>query len=245
MKKEKIGYDFLIGGLLLTLIWWGASVALGIKALPSPWTIYGALPELLKKGLMNHVGASMVRLGKGLGIALAIGCPIGMMMGRYSWINRLLSPFVYLTYPVPKTALLPIIMILGGMGEGSKITLVVLITVFPILIAIRDAVLVVDESLEHVLISLGANKLQRLIYVVVPAILPSLLTQIRLSVGTTLSILFFAENYGTSYGLGYYIQDCWGRMNYIGMYGGIVTLGLVGFGLFMLVDGVEKLICKG
>lgn len=245
MKKEKIGYDFLVGSLLLTLIWWGASEALKIKALPSPWLIYGALPELFSKGLWGHVGASLMRLGKGLGISLLIGCPIGILMGRYAWLNRLLSPFVYLTYPVPKTALLPIIMILGGLGEGSKITLVVLITIFPILIAIRDAVAGMEESLEHVLISLGASHFQRLSYVVVPAILPSLLTQMRLSIGTALSVLFFAENYGTSHGLGYYVQDCWGRMNYIGMYGGIVTLSLLGFVLFMILDGLEKLICKG
>ena len=245
MRKKQSWQFFLKGFLFFNALWWLAAKCMNTKALPNPLEIYRVLPKLLDQGIGRHLEASLVRLGSGLGVALILGSFIGILMGKVEHINRLLSPLVYFTYPIPKTALLPILMILGGLGDVSKITLIVLITIFPIMIAVRDSVLQVDESLEHVLISLGANNWQRIWHVILPAILPQLLTQLRLSVGTALSVLFFAENYGTNVGLGYYVQDYWSRMNYTYMYGGILTLSLLGCLLFAFIDLLERIICKG
>lgn len=65
-----------------------------------------------------------------------------------------------------------------------------------------------------------------------------------MSIGTAISILFFAENYGTKQGVGYYIQDCWTRIDYISMYGGILLLGFLGFVLFIGLDVIEQAMCK-
>ena len=245
MEKKQSWQFFLQGFILFNGLWWLAAKLMETKALPNPIDVYIALPTLLEQGIGIHLSVSLKRLGLGLMFALIIGGSIGILMGKVGYINRLLSPLVYFTYPIPKTALLPIIMILCGLGDISKITLIVLITVFPIMIAVRDSILQMDESLEHVLISLGANSLQRMWYVTLPAILPQLLTQLRLSVGTALSVLFFAENYGTNLGLGYYVQDYWSRMNYTYMYAGILLLSLLGCLLFALIDLLEKMLCKG
>ena len=245
MEKKQSWQFFLQGFILFNGLWWLAAKLMETKALPNPIDVYIALPTLLEQGIGIHLSVSLKRLGLGLMFALIIGGSIGILMGKVDYINRLLSPLVYFTYPIPKTALLPIIMILCGLGDISKITLIVLITVFPIMIAVRDSILQMDESLEHVLISLGANSLQRMWYVTLPAILPQLLTQLRLSVGTALSVLFFAENYGTNLGLGYYVQDYWSRMNYTYMYAGILLLSLLGCLLIALIDLLEKMLCKG
>lgn len=242
--KNKIKL-FIQGFLLLHILWFLASWIMETAALPNPIKVYGNLPKVFNQGFPIHLAASFYRVFAGLIISLAIGLVMGIIMGVSKRANRILNPLVYFTYPIPKTALLPIIMILFGLGDGSKITLIVLITVFQVIVAVRDAVLNIDQSLYHAMKSLGANKVQMFAHVTLPAIMPELLTNLRLSVGTALSVLFFAENYGTKFGLGYYIQDCWTRIDYISMYGGILLLALLGFILFITIDFIEEILCKG
>lgn len=244
--KQKNPYKlFLQGFTLFHLIWLLGCWTIETPALPSPIKVYGNLPKVFQEDFKLHLAASFSRLFWGLSIALFIGLVLGIVMGTSEKANGILNPLVYFTYPIPKTALLPVMMILFGLGDASKITLIVLITVFQIIVAVRDVVLHIDKGFYQVLKSLGATKLQRFIHITLPAITPHLLTHLRLSVGTALSVLFFAENYGTQYGLGYYIQDCWTRIDYISMYGGIVLLSILGFVLFILIDGMEQLLCKG
>ncbi|MNI78075.1 putative aliphatic sulfonates transport permease protein SsuC [compost metagenome] len=131
-------------------------------------------------------------------------------------------------------------MLLYGLGDKSKIIIIVLILVFQIIVAVRDAALNIPYETYNPIRSLGASKLQIFSHITLPAILPELLTTLRLSIGTALSILFFAEGYGTKYGIGYYILDAWSRISYLEMYTGIIILGLLGFVLFMLIDILEE-----
>lgn len=242
--KERIGL-FVQGFILFHLFWLIASWGMHTPALPSPQKVYANLPKVFAGRFMLHLSASFMRVFWGLLLSIIIGLVIGIIMGTSKRMNRLFNPLIYFTYPIPKTALLPIIMILFGLGDGSKITLIVLITVFQVIVAVRDAVLHIDKGLYHTMKTLGAKKWQMFVHVTLPSILPELLTNLRLSVGTALSVLFFAENYGTKYGLGYYIQDCWTRIDYLSMYGGILLLSMLGFVLFVVIDGIEKMVCKG
>ena len=135
-------------------------------------------------------------------------------------------------------------MTIYGLGDNSKITIIVLITVFQMIVSVRDAVLNVSKENYNPLISLGASRLQLFYHVTFPAILPEVLTSIRLSIGTAFSVLFFVEAYGTNQGIGYFIQDAWSRINYIDMYSGILMLSLTGVFLFLLIDWVEYSLCR-
>lgn len=241
--KKKLGM-FLKGFILFNLIWALGALTMNTSALPGPLKVYSNMPKVFSQGFLMHLGASFERVFWGLSIALIIGMSIGILMGMSHKFNQLLGPLVYLTYPVPKTALLPVVMILFGLGDGSKITLIVLITVFPLIVAVRDSVVGISKELYQPLKSLGASRYQMFVHVTLPAIMPELLTNMRLSVGTALSILFFAENYGTKFGIGYYIQDCWTRIDYVSMYGGILLLSLLGFAMFILLDAIEHIVCK-
>ena len=168
------------------------------------------IPELFNDGFYVHIIASLYRVIIGLLISFVVGTLIGLIMGYSKKINKLLNPLIYFTYPIPKTALLPVVMTIYGLGDGSKIIIIVLITVFQVIVSVRDAVV----------------------------------NNIRLSVGTAFSVLFFAEAYGTKFGLGYFIQDAWTRINYIDMYSGIVVLSLLGLLIFLLIDFVESSLCK-
>lgn len=245
MKRKKQWLLGLQGFILFHLLWYLGALAVKSNALPDPIKVYQKMPQLIEKGLGKHLMASSLRLLMGIGISMLIGTSIGLIMGKSKKVNRILNPLIYFIYPIPKTALLPVLMILYGLGDVSKVTLIVLITVCQIIVAVRDSVNSIEAQYYHVLTSLGAGRGQKLWLVTLPAILPELLTSLRLSVGTALSVLFFAENYGTKYGLGYYIQDAWGRLSYVNMYGGILALSFLGCMLFILIDGLAYLICKG
>ncbi|MDR2692518.1 MAG: ABC transporter permease subunit [Dysgonamonadaceae bacterium] len=191
-----------------------------------------------------HVIASACRILEGLFIALLIAVPIGLLFADYPKINKICSPLLYFTYPVPKLALLPVVMLLLGIGEAAKITMIVLILVFQLIVSIRDAALHIPREDFHVLISLGANKRQMLRWITLPSILPETLTAIRVAIGTAASVLFFTETFGTDKGMGFYIVDSWMRLAYREMYTGILALSLLGFALFFSIDILEKKVCK-
>ena len=93
--------------------------------------------------------------------------------------------------------------------------------VFPVTVAARDAAKETDPALYALARSAGASRWQSFWQITLPALLPALLTSLRLGVGTALALLFLVEGYGTDRGIGYYILDCWSRIDYLGMYGGI------------------------
>lgn len=244
MRTLKKVWSFLKGFILLNIIWFMGSLLMDTRSLPMPHNIYFNLPTLFENGFYIHILASLYRIFAGLFISFTVGSIIGFLMGYSKSLNKLLNPLVYFVYPIPKTALLPVVMTLYGLGDNSKIAIIVLITVFQVIVSVRDAVLNVDREFYNPLISLGANRLQLFLHVTFPAMLSEVLTNIRLSIGTAFSVLFFAEAYGTKQGLGYFIQDSWSRINYVDMYSGILVLSLVGLALFILIDYLDSICCR-
>ena len=165
-------------------------------------------------------------------------------MGWSRSADRLLAPLVYLTYPTPKIALLPIVMLLFGLGDGSKTVMLFLILVFQIIIAVRDGIRAVPEEVFYPLASLGAPFRVILREVLLPASLPKFMTAIRVAMATAISVLFFTETFGTQYGMGYFIMDAWLRVNYLEMYSGIVVLSAMGLILFVILDLAEQRFCR-
>lgn len=244
MKVRKRLMLFLKGFVMISILWYIIAAAVNIKVLPKPTEIYFNIDRFYSDKIYIHILVSVYRVISGLAISLTIGIPLGMLMAYSKFWNRLLNPLVYFTYPIPKTALIPIVMLLFGLGDISKITIIVLIVVFQIIVAVRDSVFNIFPENYELIKSLGASKLQIFINITFPAILPELLTNIRVSIGTALSVLFFTESYGTNYGIGYYIIDSWSRIDYINMYLGIVGISFLGFFLFTLIDVIEEMVCK-
>ncbi|WP_312426569.1 ABC transporter permease [Lacrimispora sp.] len=243
MRKKM--WVFIKGFLLVNLLWFLLAALLSTSVLPGPLTVYGKFSQVVNGGLWLHIGASLGRVAAGLSLALLIGVPVGIFMASSAIANRILHPLVYFSYPVPKTALLPVCMLLLGLGNGSKILIIVLTTVFQIIVAVRDAAEHIDQGIYYVAKSAGARKRSILKDITLPAVLPELFTSIRIGTGTSLAILLIVEAYGTRWGMGYYILDAWSRINYIQMYGGIVIMSVVGAALFWILDGIQWALCKG
>jgi len=230
--------------LVVLILWQALSWLLRLPIIPSPWAVFATIAEIFSVKMKTHVIYSLGRIAAGIGISILLGVPLGFLMGYYEKIDRVLSPLVYFTYPVPKIALLPVVMLLFGLGEASKLIMIVLIVIFQIIIASRDAVKGIPQEIFRSLKSLGAGRMQMFTEIIVPASLAEILTSTRLALGTAVSILFFTETFGTEYGMGYFIMDSWMRVNYLDMYAGIVVLSFMGFCLFALIDTCEKHLCS-
>lgn len=239
LKKSSL----VLAALLILILWQAASVIVNMPILPSPLKIMDYIIKNSSGEIALHVLYSLKRILIGIFITLAAGIPTGIMMGYYKKIDTILSPVLYFNYPIPKTALLPVVMLLFGLGEWPKIIMIFLITFFPVVVNIRDRVKSIPEEVYYPMYSLGAGNIQIILEVVLPAVLPVVLTSIRISIGTAISILFFTENFGTDYGLGYFIMDSWMRINYIQMYAAILLLSFIGFTLFVLTDILEAILC--
>ena len=244
MKALKKITTFINGFIILNLLWYLLAIIINSRIVPYPHDIYINLPNLLKNDFYIHIIASLYRLTLGLTISFIIGTFLGLLMGYSDKLNKLLNPLIYFTYPIPKMALLPVVMTSFGLKDASKIMMIVLITVFQVIVCVRDAVINVQKEDYNPLISLGANKVELFYHVTFPAIFPEILTNIRLCIGTAFSILFFSEAYGTNQGIGYFIQDAWMRINYIDMYSGIVILSTIGLILFIIIDILESILCR-
>lgn len=239
MKK----HPFLYSCALLVLLWALASMLLHKAFVPSP---YLALVYLLQhlQMIIQHMLTSLLRILAAICFAVLLGSGTGILTAQQARIDRWVTPLLYTLYPVPKIAFLPLLMLFFGLGNASKIILVSLILFFQIAIAVRDSVKTIPPAYLLSIKSLGASKGQIYRHVIVPAILPNLFTALRITVGTSISVLFFAENFATRYGIGYFIMDSWLKLDYTAMFAGIVAISLMGSGLFGVLDLLEKKVCK-
>lgn len=235
---------FIQGFLSINLIWLVAYLLSDTTVIPNPFLVYKRFENILTDQILIHIFYSLRRIGIGLGLSLIIGIPIGILMAYSKRVNQILYPLIYFSYPIPKTALLPIAMLVMGMRDGSKIAIMFLVIVFQVIVSVRDSVRNIDPTMYQVIHSTGANVWQIIWNITLPAILPQLLTSVRVSLGAAVSILFFVEGYGTKYGVGYYILDAWSKINYIDMYKGIFIISILGFTLFVFIDFFSHKLCK-
>lgn len=240
-RKHHGHYIWILIGVFA--LWQTLAMIVDISILPSPYQIMHYTISHMHVEIIWHVLYSLRRVILGIAIAVAIAVPIGVLSGFYKKVERLVSPLLYVAYPVPKFALLPIIMLIFGIGEGTKIVMVALIILFPMIVNIRDAMKQMNKALFSVFIASGISHHQLILGVALKGILPRLFTTIRIGIGTALSVLFFSENFGTTFGLGYYIMDSWMRINYVAMYSGILLMSGLGLILFLVVDTLNKQLC--
>lgn len=236
--------NLVVGAVLLTVFWWLLSLLLSNRVLPQPHVVIYRMLELMPQPLLAHARASLNRVVQAVGIATAFALPLGILLGRNRLADSLLSPAAYLMYPVPKIALLPVIFLILGVGEAARIGIVALVLFFQILFVVRDAARAVPASYLRVLAGMGARPSHTVRFVVLPAVVPAVLTGLRVGTGTALAVLFFAETFFTQYGLGFFIIDSWSKVAYVDMMAGIVTLSLVGIVLFTMLDLLEHLLVR-
>ena len=236
--------DVLIAALALVAAWEMLALILNRDILPAPTAVFVAFVVQLPRSLGWHFLVSAWRVVASITLSILLGTPAGLVLGQYPGVNRFFEPVVYLTYPIPKIVLLPIVILFLGIGDASKIAIIFLILFFQVLVVVRDQASVLRAELLYSVGSLGAGRRALLRFVYLPATLPAVLTAIRLSIGTAIAVLFFTETFATNAGLGYYIiVDTFQRLAYAEMYAGVVAMSLLGLILYFVVDYLEHVLC--
>ena len=229
----------LLALLWIVVPWYALTLLAGARVVPPPHLVVLRFGEMLP-ALLVHAGASLLRVLAALVLAGGLALPIGLAMGRSERADRALAPAAYLLYPVPKIALLPILLLVLGTGDVTRVVLVALVLFFQMLLAVRDGARSVDEHYLISIDSLGGTRRDRLRHVVLPSVLPRLLTALRIGSATAIAVLFFAETFFTDVGLGYFIVDAWSALAYVDMYAGIVAMSLLGLVLFVVIDRIDR-----
>jgi ABC-type nitrate/sulfonate/bicarbonate transport system permease component len=191
-----------------------------------------------------HLLISSGRVLAAIAISMLVAVPAGLGLGQIRGLNRFFSPLIYIVYPVPKIVFLPVILILFGSGDASKVLLVGLILFFQMLVVVRDQAAHLRPELSASVRSMGAGRRALFRFVYLPACVPAVITALRVSVGTAIAVLFIAETYATNSGLGYYIVvESWGALRYTDMYAGVLAMSLLGLALYFLVDWLDRRLC--
>ncbi len=240
MKKRGLGTAVLA----LLILWQLASWAVHKPILPGPVIVIQTFFNELGNGLAAHFWVSMWRVLVSMFLAVVLAAPAGLALGQSQRLNHLISPIIYLLYPIPKVVFIPIILLFFGIGNLPKIIIIFLILFFQILVLVRDSAANIEPKTILSVRSLGAGRRALFRYVYFPATLSPILTALRQSVGTAVAVLYIAELFATQKGLGYYIYLNGNTLfNYPAMYAGVIAMSLLGLGLYFAVDWLERRLC--
>jgi len=236
--------DLFLAAAALLVIWQLAALLVNQPILPGPLAVGTAFFEGLGEDLAGHFLVSTWRVLASILLAVALAAPAGLVLGQSKRLDRIFSPVIYMLYPIPKVVLVPIILLLFGIGDFPKIIIIFLILFFQILVLVRDSAASIEPKTLLSVRSLGAGRRALFRYVYLPSSLSAILTALRQSVGTAVAVLYIAELFATQKGLGYYIYLNGNTLfNYPAMYAGVLAMSLLGLGLYFTVDRLERRFC--
>jgi NitT/TauT family transport system permease protein len=195
---------------------------------------------LVSGQLGQHVEASLVRSLSGFGLAVAVAVPLGLLIGWYRRLATVLNPLLELFRNTAALALLPVFVLILGLGETSKVAIILYGCAWPILLNTISGVRTVDPLLVKSARSLGLPPLRLFQKVVLPAAVPTIFTGIRLAGAYSILILIAAELVGAKAGLGYLITSAQFNFDVPDMYAGIITISVIGLVINQLLVVVER-----
>ena len=239
VKLRSIGVP-IIGFLVILLFWQVLTSGLltdsGIVMAFQPRNAFRELVGFFVSGVIySHIFASLERIGLGLILAVAIGVPIGVIIGHYRTAERASSLAFQFIRMISPLSWMPIAIIAFGVGNNPVIFLIAIAAVWPMIINTAHGVSSLDQRWIRAARTLGANEWKLVRMVILPAIVPDMLTGLRLAVGLAWVILVPAEMLGVSDGLGYYILDTRDRFNYGELMAVILIIGVIGYALDQLI----------
>lgn len=210
--------------------WQLVSLQYDIYFFPSPADAWRAFRELAEDGtLVSSTIDSARRILIGWGLGMLVGIPVGLVMGRFDFVRRLLDPYIEFFRFVPPISFVTLAIIWFGVGEASKVVLIFYTSVFIVTISTIAGVVSVNSLLLRAAASLGAGPIRTMFLVIIPASIPEIVTGARLAMGNSFLTIVSAEIVAAQHGLGALIWKSrnYGRTEWV--FVGIITLGILGF----------------
>ena len=231
------------GFLLLLLVLWELSVRLRlIESLTWPpfSEILATWVRMLGNGeLLGPLAPSLARMFTGYVIATIAGIMMGLLIGYYRFAYNLFEPLIELIRPIPSPAYIPIAILFLGIGDQMKIFVISLAAFFPILLNTYGGVRAIDSVQVETGLTFGLSRARIVRQIILPSALPYISTGMRISLGIALILMVISEMVAGSSGIGYFVLDAQRAFLVKEMYGGIITLALLGYllnRLFLLVE---------
>ncbi|MBE6068143.1 MAG: ABC transporter permease subunit [Clostridium lundense] len=248
VNKKSIYENILSGATVIVILSiWFISSKLGWvdpKLVPSPQSVWAALIDIMESGyknytLLEHLGASMERLILAFVCAVIIAVPLGLASGCNSKIRALFEPIIEFYRPLPPLAYYTLLVLWLGIENESKISLLFLACFAPIYVSCVSAVMKIKEDYINSAYTVGANKLQVLVYVVFPACLPDIFIGLRTALGVAYTTLVSAEMVAANSGIGWMVLDASRYLRSDIIFLGIIIMGVTGILLDKSIRLVE------
>jgi len=228
------------------LVIWEVAARLHIidtRFFPAPSSVIAVMIDMLRSGeLVTNTLVSLRRLALGTLIGGVPALILGIAMGLNRWVRAVFEPLVAATYPIPKSAILPLALLIFGLGEGSKIFMVALGVFFPVVINATTGVLEINRIYIDVGRNYKASRWNTFWTIALPGALPVIMTGFKLGVGIGLLLIAIAEMIGANSGLGYMIWTAWETFSVEQMYVGLFMIAIIGFVLSVALNELERFI---
>jgi ABC-type nitrate/sulfonate/bicarbonate transport system permease component len=230
---------------ILVALWEVAALAgrVDTRFFPAPSSIFQALGRMIQTGeLWENLSISLQRIAIGFTIGAVPGVIIGLAMGLFSPIRAVIQPLVDGTFPIPKIAVLPLFIMIFGIGEESKYAIIAVAVIYLVLINTAAGV----RNIEKIYLDVGKNfhasRLMMFTDIALPGALPMIVTGLRLGMGVALLVIVAAEFVGARSGIGYIIWTSWQVFQVEKLYVGLLVIALVGFGSAILLSWLERVL---
>ncbi len=238
-------YELLsVASPLALLGLWEASARLGVvdaRFFPAPSGVAETFWSMARSGeLWLHTEASLLRLLCGFLVGGIPALALGIAMGLSSLLRALVEPLIAATYPIPKSAIMPLLLLVFGLGEASKVAMVAIGVFFPVAMNAVTGVLEINRIYLDVGRNYRASRWQVFRTIALPGALPFIMTGIKLGVGLGLVLIAISEMLGAKSGLGYLIWNAWEILDVNAMYVGLFTIALLGFFFTHVLNVLER-----
>ena len=226
---------------VLIAAWWLTVYLTHSVIFPTPWEVVTGTWELLRNGtLWEHIGASLMRVGAGFGLAVCFALPLGLWMGWAPGAYRTLNPLFQILRPISPIAWIPIAILWFGVGDASPIYLIFISSVFPMIVQTTVGVHTIEKRYLRAAENFGVSRLTLFKQVVIPAVLPQVLVGMRIGLGVAWLVVVAAEMIALHSGLGYMIMDSRNAGNrYDLVIAGMIIIGLIGLSLDAIMRMLE------
>lgn len=240
-KTKKILFPTIL--IVLMLVgWWGMVRVTESDIFPTPWQVVVGTIELAADGtLWEHIAASLMRVGAGFLLASFVAIPLGLGMGRAPAAYATLNPVFQMLRPISPIAWIPIAILWLGVGNASPVFLIFIASVFPMILQTAAGVHTIDRRFLRAASNFQVTRRDRLLRVVLPAVLPQIIVGMRISLGVAWLVVVAAEMIALRSGLGYLIIDSRNAGNrYDLVVAGMIIIGLIGLGLDSAMRLLER-----
>ncbi|AMS40778.1 ABC transporter permease [Aminobacter sp. NyZ550] len=229
--------------ILLLLLWEIASQlnVIDRRFFPPPSAIAGTAWQMIASfEIFDHIGATLRRVSVGYVMGAVPGILLGLILGLSQPARRVLGPIFAALYPVPKIAILPLILLIFGVGDASKFVVIAIGVFFLLLYNTMGGVMQTPQIYLDVAKNAGATRFQTFFRIALPSALPNIFTGLRLAAGSSYIIIAAAEFLGARSGVGFFIWASWQTFAVSRMFVGIVVISALGYLTILALEALER-----